>query len=98
MERANLQQSDSLKRKIANIDFSYSDPTPNFDRTQVKGLIAQLFSLPEQNFKSATALEICAGGRLYNVPPFRILFNSRSSSKMKLSLHNFSKRGNFENA
>jgi len=30
-------------------------------------LIAQLFTLPEQNFKSATALEICAGGRLYNV-------------------------------
>jgi structural maintenance of chromosome 2 len=61
------EQSDALKRKIANIDFSYSDPTPNFDRNKVKGLIAQLFSLPEQNFKSATALEICAGGRLYNV-------------------------------
>ena len=26
-----------------------------------------MFTLPEQNFKSATALEICAGGRLYNV-------------------------------
>jgi len=32
-------------------------------------LIAPLFTLPEQNFKAATALEICAGGRLYNVPP-----------------------------
>ena len=56
-----------MKRKIANIDFSYSDPTPGFDRAKVKGLVAQLFSLPEKNFKSATALEICAGGRLYNV-------------------------------
>jgi structural maintenance of chromosome 2 len=63
------EQSDSLKRKIANIDFTYSDPTPGFDRRKVKGLVAQLFSLPEKNFKSATALEICAGGRLYNVYP-----------------------------
>ena len=67
------EQSDGLKRKIANIDFSYSDPSPNFDRSQVKGLIAQLFTLPEQNFKSATALEICAGGRLYNVYLFFVV-------------------------
>lgn len=73
IDLTNVQQSDSLKRKIANIDFSYSDPTPNFDRSQVKGLIAQLFTLPEQNFKSATALEICAGGRLYNVLLFRLV-------------------------
>jgi len=83
MERANLQQSDNLKRKIANIDFSYSDPTPNFDRTQVKGLIAQLFILPEQNFKSATALEICAGGRLYNVFSQLRKANSRSLWRTK---------------
>ncbi|CCG83489.1 Putative uncharacterized protein [Taphrina deformans PYCC 5710] len=56
-----------LRRKVANIDFTYSDPVPNFDRKQVKGLVAQLFSLDEKNFSSATALEICAGGRLYNV-------------------------------
>ena len=83
MDRANLQQSDNLKRKIANIDFSYSDPTPNFDRTQVKGLIAQLFTLPEQNFKSATALEICAGGRLYNVFTQLKKANSRSLWRTK---------------
>lgn len=65
--RTHSEKSDSLRSKIANIDFSYSDPTPNFDRRQVKGLIAQLFTLEEKNFASATALEICAGGRLYNV-------------------------------
>jgi structural maintenance of chromosome 2 len=61
------EQSDALKRKVANIDFSYSDPSPNFDRSRVKGLVAQLFTLQKQHLKAATAVEICAGGRLYNV-------------------------------
>ncbi|CAK7206540.1 Structural maintenance of chromosomes protein 2 [Sporothrix eucalyptigena] len=61
------QQSDALKRKVANIDFNYSDPVPKFDRSKVKGLVAQLFSLDEKHTNAGTALEICAGGRLYNV-------------------------------
>jgi structural maintenance of chromosome 2 len=60
-------QADTLRRKVANLDFTYTDPTPNFDRSQVKGLVAQLFTLDPKHFASATALEICAGGRLYNV-------------------------------
>ncbi|KAL1879357.1 hypothetical protein VTK73DRAFT_7088 [Phialemonium thermophilum] len=61
------QESDALKRKVANIDFNYSDPVPNFDRSKVKGLVAQLFTLDKEHTKAGTALEICAGGRLYNV-------------------------------
>jgi structural maintenance of chromosome 2 len=61
------QQADELRRKVANIDFSYSDPSPNFDRSRVKGLVAQLFTLDKNHTKAGTALEICAGGRLYNV-------------------------------
>ena len=61
------EQSDGMKRKVANIDFNYSDPTPNFDRSKVKGLVAQLFTLHKDNTDAGTALEICAGGRLYNV-------------------------------
>lgn len=61
------QQADGLKRKVANIDFSYSDPSPNFDRSKVKGLVAQLFTLDKKFTSAGTALEICAGGRLYNV-------------------------------
>lgn len=61
------QESDGLKRKVANIDFSYNDPAPNFDRSKVKGLVAQLFTLDKQFITAGTALEICAGGRLYNV-------------------------------
>ncbi|KAK4237297.1 SMC2-like protein [Achaetomium macrosporum] len=61
------QESDALKRRVANIDFNYADPVPNFDRSKVKGLVAQLFTLDKQFAQAATALEICAGGRLYNV-------------------------------
>jgi structural maintenance of chromosome 2 len=61
------QESDGLKRKVANIDFNYSNPTPNFDRAKVKGLVAQLFTLDKGHTQAGTALEICAGGRLYNV-------------------------------
>ncbi|KAK4463699.1 putative structural maintenance of chromosomes protein 2 [Cladorrhinum samala] len=61
------QESDALKRKVANIDFNYADPVPNFDRSKVKGLVASLFTLDKQFIQAGTALEICAGGRLYNV-------------------------------
>jgi structural maintenance of chromosome 2 len=61
------EQADALKRKVANVDFSFSDPTPNFDRSKVKGLVAQLFTLDQDKANAGTALEVCAGGRLYNV-------------------------------
>lgn len=60
-------KADVLKRKVANIDFNYSDPSPNFDRSKVKGLVASLFTLDKEHTRAGTALEICAGGRLYNV-------------------------------
>ncbi|TPX10487.1 uncharacterized protein E0L32_008537 [Thyridium curvatum] len=65
--RSLRQESDVLKRKVANIDFNYSDPVANFDRSKVKGLVAQLFTLDKEHTRAGTALEICAGGRLYNV-------------------------------
>ena len=61
------EQADAMKRNVANIDFSYSDPSPGFDRSRVKGLVAQLFTLDKDKTQAGTALEICAGGRLYNV-------------------------------
>ncbi|KAF2259851.1 RecF/RecN/SMC protein [Lojkania enalia] len=61
------QQVDGSKRQVANIDFSYNDPSSNFDRSRVKGLVAQLFTLEKEHTRAGTALEICAGGRLYNV-------------------------------
>ena len=49
------------------LDFSYSDPHPNFDRSKVKGLVASLITLDSEHHNKATALEVAAGGRLYNV-------------------------------
>lgn len=64
---AEQQKRDMLKSRLAATDFTYSDPVPNFDRSKVKGLVANLIDLDAGNFKSSTALEICAGGKLYNV-------------------------------
>ena len=61
------EQAETLKRKVTIFDFSYTDPSPDFDRSKVKGLVAQLFNLDMQKEAVGMALEICAGGRLYNV-------------------------------
>ncbi|KAJ9427791.1 structural maintenance protein [Fusarium oxysporum] len=61
------QKSDELKRQVAHINFSYADPTPGFDRSKVKGLVAQLFTLDKEHSEAGKALETCAGGRLFNV-------------------------------
>lgn len=61
------EEADGLKRRVANVDFNYADPSPNFDRSKVKGLVAQLFTLDQDKEEAGTALEITAGGRLYNV-------------------------------
>ncbi|KAJ1028267.1 hypothetical protein NDA13_003711 [Ustilago tritici] len=62
-----LERKEGLKSKLAGMDFQYSDPEPNFDRSRVKGLVASLIELDQDKHKYSTALEICAGGRLYNV-------------------------------
>ncbi|KAG8919304.1 Structural maintenance of chromosomes protein 2, partial [Tulasnella sp. 418] len=56
-----------LKQNLTALDFSYSDPSPNFDRNKVKGLVASLLSLDEAHFNKTTALEISAGAKLWNV-------------------------------
>jgi structural maintenance of chromosome 2 len=61
------REANALKQQVKGLEFSYRDPYPNFDRTKVKGVLAQLFSLDEDKFNTGLALEMCAGGRLYNV-------------------------------
>ncbi|KAH8925426.1 RecF/RecN/SMC protein [Atractiella rhizophila] len=65
--RETRDQRDVVRSRLAALDFQYSDPVPNFDRSKVKGLVANLINIDPKNFKYSTALEICAGGRLYNV-------------------------------
>lgn len=73
-----LEQRDQLKSKLAGMDFTYSDPEPDFDRSKVKGLVASLISLDGEREKFSTALEICAGGRLYNV----VVEDEKTGSKL----------------
>jgi structural maintenance of chromosome 2 len=61
------KEANGLRKRVKGMDFNYTDPTPDFDRSKVKGLVAQLFTLDEDKIEAGTALEICAGGRLYNV-------------------------------
>jgi len=62
-----LEKRDTLKGGLARLNFDYTSPSRDFDRNTVKGLIANLISIDQSNFNKSTALEVCAGGRLYNV-------------------------------
>lgn len=56
--------SAQLKGRLA---FEYSDPVRGFDRSKVKGLVARLISVDKNKTEYATALEVVAGGKLFNV-------------------------------
>lgn len=62
-----FQKSDALSGQLSSLEFQYSNPTPNFNRLTVKGLVAELIDLSKENADAATALEVCASGKLYNV-------------------------------
>ncbi|KAJ3290770.1 Structural maintenance of chromosomes protein 2 [Borealophlyctis nickersoniae] len=66
---ANLRQRvEKIQNELgASMQFEYNDPVPNFDRSKVKGLVAELINIPDEHVNSATALEISAGGKLYNI-------------------------------
>ncbi|VDM35248.1 unnamed protein product [Hydatigera taeniaeformis] len=58
-------RSEELGRQFHQLQFEYTDPTPNFDRRRVYGVVAKLFDLVDSKY--ATAIEVAAGGKLYNV-------------------------------
>lgn len=73
---ANIRQLDTEIKNLSNqieefnaqfpqLNFQYTDPMPNFDRSKVKGLVCNLFRVKDDRF--TTAIEIAAGGKLYNV-------------------------------
>jgi len=47
------------------VNFQYRDPERGFDRGKVKGVVAKLVHL--QDPATTTALEVAAGGKLYQV-------------------------------
>lgn len=61
-----MAERDALRDALpAALQFTYADPGAGFDRSRVKGLVASLLTL--RDAQHATALETCAGSRLYNV-------------------------------
>lgn len=72
------KNTEYLKRRVSNLEFQYTSPSANFDPSSVKGVAAKLFTLKEHNFDSATALQVCAGGRLYNI----VVDNEKTASQL----------------
>lgn len=58
-------QVGQLYKQFPSLHFEYSDPERNWDRNRVKGLVAEITEVKDPS--TATALEVVAGGRLYNV-------------------------------
>ena len=57
---------DTLSSKVeGRLRFKYTDPVRGFDRSKVKGMVARLITV--HNPAHATALDIVAGGKLYQV-------------------------------
>ena len=57
---------DELQGQLgARLRFDYKDPEKGFDRTRVKGMVGKLITVTKPTF--ATALEVAAGGKLYQV-------------------------------
>jgi structural maintenance of chromosome 2 len=79
-----LQEIELLSRSTVGIQFTFADPVPNFDKSLVKGLVAELVDIPTDNLDSSVALEICAGGKLYNVVIENEIVGSQLLSKGKL--------------
>ena len=50
---------------IAGLNFRYQDPERGFDRGKVKRMVAQLVRVNDDSI--ATALEVVAGGKLFQV-------------------------------
>ena len=63
----NLQETvDTLTAQLqGRLSFNYTDPVRGFDRSKVKGVVAKLIRVKDPSH--ATALEVVAGGKLFQV-------------------------------
>uniref|UniRef100_A0A3Q0QT59 Structural maintenance of chromosomes protein n=1 Tax=Amphilophus citrinellus TaxID=61819 RepID=A0A3Q0QT59_AMPCI len=65
-EVAKLKETyERLMSRFPNLRFDYKDPERGWDRSKVKGLLANLITVSDISY--STALEVVAGGRLYNI-------------------------------
>ena len=59
------EKVDVLNGHLAGLDFKFKDPEAKFDRSRVKGVVAKLMQVKDPAM--STALEVVAGGKLYQV-------------------------------
>ncbi|RXM32345.1 Structural maintenance of chromosomes protein 2 [Acipenser ruthenus] len=59
------EEYESLMARFPNLRFEYINPEKNWDERRVKGLVVNLIAV--KDISTSTALEVVAGGRLYNV-------------------------------
>ena len=60
--------------RFPQLRFEYRDPERNFDRSKVYGPVASLVQV--KDVKTATALEVSAGGKVRNVAKFSVVSTS----------------------
>ena len=59
------EEVERLGHQVSSCAFNYSDPRANFDRSKVRGVVAKLIRVRDPS--TSTALEVAAGGKLYQV-------------------------------
>ncbi|XP_029659845.1 structural maintenance of chromosomes protein 2 [Formica exsecta] len=68
------EKLDQFELRHPQTRFEYQNPEPNFNAKSVKGIVCKLISIKDK--KAAYALEVAAGGKLYNV-----IVDTESTSK-----------------
>jgi len=65
-EVSDLQEKvEALSGELRGLEFEFADPERGFNRNRVKGTLAKLVRVQDEN--AYTALEVAAGGKLYQV-------------------------------
>ena len=80
------QERDAVRSRLSQLDFNYTPP-PGFDTRKVKGLVVSLLALKPEDHGKSTALEISAGGKLYNV----VVEDERVGIKKRVTLIHLNK-------
>ncbi|OBA25141.1 hypothetical protein HANVADRAFT_4053, partial [Hanseniaspora valbyensis NRRL Y-1626] len=81
------QEVESWRRRLYNIDFQYDKENVSFNLDSVKGVAATLFNITPEHLNKAQALQVCAGGRLFNI----VVDNEKTGSEL-LERGNLKKR------
>jgi structural maintenance of chromosome 2 len=72
------ERVETIESRLSGLEFPYSDPEPGFDRARVKGRVATLTKVKDPS--TTTAVEVAAGGKL-----FQVVVDSQDTAKKLLN-------------